>query len=602
MQPNPEQMAILQAIYEGHRHIAVNALAGTGKSTTVRFSVDGGPLQGKAVQYVVFNRKNAEEAKQKLPGFVKVDTAHGLAWNGQHPEGGLIRAAYGNRMHGSLYGHLKNLRDRDFLDYVDSLKDVSITKAQAIFLVQDILRNFCQSPDETITKSHIGSDLAEKISLRMIRRGTERFFDTAMDAAVRMSNALFGMMYDKNGTMQVTHDAYLKIWSLGNPRIPADHILFDEAQDASLPMMEGILKQDAQLVFIGDTHQSIYGWRGAVDAMQELKRRYPDTVVLPLQSSYRFGQAVADAGNVFLTALYEREKTPHEFRAFLKGLGNYDSRVELGDRIAENRSPTAYLFRSNAPLVGAAIAGLDRGKKVYMAGDQAKEIVDFLEAACKFYRGEFTTHPELKFFDSFDELKKYTETREGQNLKFLTSMVENAHGDLRREIELLQRSAFCQDADYVLSTMHRSKGLEFAHVMLDAGVQKPFELDDDGNKPKFGDIVPEVWRLLYVACTRPHETLYLNGLTNVLLANVQELPDAVVAAIHNLDRYAVDAQPRAAWESLEFPPVPAPQWRTIPVAEANLRYRLKPLAEPSAQQRDLALSASTPVRENLGPA
>ncbi|MCL5051713.1 MAG: hypothetical protein M1346_00495, partial [Gammaproteobacteria bacterium] len=103
MQPNPEQMAILQAIHEGHRHIAVNALAGTGKSTTVRFSVDGGPLQGKAVQYVVFNRKNAEEAKQKLPGFVKVDTAHGLAWNGQHPEGGLIRAAYGNRMNGSLY-------------------------------------------------------------------------------------------------------------------------------------------------------------------------------------------------------------------------------------------------------------------------------------------------------------------------------------------------------------------------------------------------------------------------------------------------------------------------------------------------------------------
>lgn len=601
MQPNQEQMAILQAIYEGHPHIAVNALAGTGKSTTVKFSVDGGPLQGKAVQYVVFNKKNAEEAKQKLPGFVKVDTAHGLAWNGQHPEGGLIKRAYDGRLNGSLYGHLKNLQDSDFLGFISSMKDVSITKAQAIFLVQDILRNFCQSPDETFTRDHIGDDIASRIAERMLRRGTDKFFVASMDSAVRAASNIFGMMYDPNNSMIVTHDAYLKVWSLGNPRVPADHILFDEAQDASLPMMEGIMKQDAQLIFIGDTHQSIYGWRGAVDAMQELKARYPDTVVLPLQSSYRFNQAVADAGNVFLTALYEREHTPPEFRAFLKGLGNYDSRVELGSDIREGRSPTAYLFRSNAPLVQAAIMGLDRGDKVYMAGDQAKEIVDFLEAACKFYRGEFTPHAELKFFDDFGELQKYTETKEGQNLKFLVGMVERSRGDLRREIALLQQASHNSNADYTLSTMHRSKGLEFSHVQLDAGVQKPFELDEDGNPPSFANIVPEVWRLLYVACTRAHETLYLNHLTNVLLANVKNLPNPVVSAIKNLDRYGIEAAPRASWETLEYPPVPNPQLgRLIPVAEAGLRYTLLEKAA-NKEEAPTTAPAAPVVQGGRGP-
>jgi hypothetical protein len=593
MQPNQEQMAILQAIYEGHPHIAVNALAGTGKSTTVRFSVDGGPLQGKAVQYVVFNRKNADEAKQKLPGFVKVSTAHGLAWGGPHPDGGIIHQIYRERLKGSLYGHLKNVQDQTFGRFVSNARDVSITQAQAIFLVQDILRMFCQSPSEKIEKEHIALDIAEKILMRMSRHGTAKFFEEVMDSALRASQHIFDLMRNPGSDMAVTHDGYLKIWSLGNPRIPADHILFDEAQDASLPMMEGILKQDAQLVFIGDTHQSIYGWRGAVDAMQELKKRYSDTVVLPLQSSYRFNQAVADAGNVFLTALYEREKTSLEFRAFLKGLGNYDSRVEVGSETHEGRSPTAYLFRSNAPLVKAAITSIDQGKKVYMAGDQAKEIADFLEETCKFYRGEFVKHPELKFFDNFGELKSYTETKTGQGLKFLVSMVDQSRGNLSREIDLLKQSAYQRDADYTLSTMHRSKGLEFSHVMLDGGIQKPFELDEEGNRPQFENVPAEVWRLLYVACTRAHETLYLNGLTNALLANVEGLPSPVVAAIHGLDRYRVDAKPRASWENLDFPPVPDPQWSTVPVAQARLHYRLGEKVTATVAQQEPAFASNS---------
>lgn len=593
MQPNQEQMAILQAIYEGHPHIAVNALAGTGKSTTVRFSVDGGPLQGRAVQYVVFNRKNAEEAKQKLPGFVKVSTAHGLAWGGPHPDGGIIGRVYQQRIKGGLYGHLKNMQDHEFRGFVSSAKDVRMTQPQAIFLVQDILRNFCQSPSDVIGKEHISPDLAEKILIRMTRYGEDKFFGATMESALRVSQYLFNLMRDPNSDMMVTHDGYLKVWSMGNPRIPADHILFDEAQDASFPMMEGILKQDAQLVFIGDTHQSIYGWRGAVDAMQELKKRYSDTVVLPLQSSYRFNQAVADAGNVFLTALYEREKTPQEFRAFLKGLGNYDSRVEIGSDVQEGRSPTAYLFRSNAPLIKAAITSIDRGKKVYMAGDQVNEITEFLEEACKFYHRQFVTHPELKFFDDFEELKKYTETKEGQGLKFLVSMVDQSRGNLGREIDLLKQSAYQRDADYTLSTMHRSKGLEFSHVMLDGGIQKPFELDEEGNRPQFENVPAEVWRLLYVACTRAHETLYLNGLTNALLANVEGLPSPVVAAIHGLDRYRVDAKPRASWENLDFPPVPDPQWSTVPVAQARLHYRLGEKVTATVAQQEPAFASNS---------
>ncbi|MDA8152940.1 MAG: UvrD-helicase domain-containing protein [Acidithiobacillus sp.] len=582
MQPNTEQMAILWAIHERCQYIAVNALAGTGKSTTVHFAVNGGPLQGKSVQYLVFNKKNADEAREKLPGFVKVNTAHSLAWNGAHPAGGLIRNIYAERRVDRLYGTLKNWHDPRFLDFLRSMKDVRLTKAQSIFLVQDMLTSFCQSADERIALHHLDEHLKTQIAMKLERTGNERFLDVTLRSARDMAEDLFQKMLNPGGDAPVTHDAYLKIWSMGRPVIPADHILFDEAQDASMPMMEGVLNQShAQLVFIGDTHQSIYGWRGAVDAMQELKRRYPETRVLPLQSSYRFGQGVADAGNVFLTALYEKERTPVEFRAFLRGLGNYDSRVEMGGPSCgerscggqtpiKGRSPTAYLFRGNAALVTAALRGMDRGDKVYMAGDQSAEIADFLDACCKLYRREFTPHPDLRFFDDFQELQKFTETREGQGLAFLVGMVTNRHGNLQREISLLRSASFQTGADYTLSTMHRSKGLEFSHVALDEGAQKPFEIDEKtGKRPVFSEVPSEVWRLLYVASTRAHETLYLQGLMDTLLTNVDGLPQPVRASIHGLNRYRLDAAPRADWETLEFPPVPEPRLIGKPLSKVD---------------------------------
>ncbi|MBU2750518.1 ATP-dependent helicase [Acidithiobacillus thiooxidans] len=568
MEPNAEQSAILQAIYERHPYIAVNALAGTGKSTTVRFAVEG-PLQGRNTQYLVFNKKNADEAKARLPGNVRVNTAHSLAWNGPHPDGGSIRSVYGGRRVDRLYGELKNSHDPRFTSYLRSMQDVGLSRAQAIFLVQGVLSSFCQSTHERAERCHIAPDLAAQIRLRLERRGAEAFLNPTLEAAVGVSNHLFADMRDPQGRTPVTHDAYLKIWSMGHPVIPADHILFDEAQDASMPMMQGVLKQQhAQLVFIGDTHQSIYGWRGAVDAMQALKEMYPETRVLPLQSSYRFGQAIADAGNVFLTALYEREQTPPEFRAFLKGVGPYDSRMILGgDHFPDMRKATAYLFRSNAPLVQSALQGLQRGDKVYMAGDQAKEIAAFIEACAKLYFGQFTPHPDLRFFDHFNELEKFTETREGQGLRFLTQLVKKNHGNVSQEVQLLNRIPLQQGVpDYTLSTMHRSKGLEFAHVALDVGAQKPFEVDEEtGEKPSFENIPSEVFRVLYVAVTRAHESLHDQGLFRAFVHQVDHLPQAVHAAVSRLDQYRLQAKPRAIWETRQYPPVPDPAMVAVPI-------------------------------------
>src|SRR5690606_19607042 len=69
----------------------------------------------------------------------------------------------------------------------------------------------------------------------------------------------------------IGHDITLKRCALSEPNIPADYVLFDEAQDAD-PLMLGILlkQRSTRVIYVGDAHQQIYAWRGAVNAMQQL--------------------------------------------------------------------------------------------------------------------------------------------------------------------------------------------------------------------------------------------------------------------------------------------------------------------------------------------
>ena len=106
---------------------------------------------------------------------------------------------------------------------------------------------------------------------------------------------------DQNHQAGIGHDIYLKLWALSEPNIPTDYVLFDEAQDAD-PLMLGILlrQKSTQVIYVGDAHQQIYAWRGAVNAMQQMPLHESR-----LTTSFRFGDAIADVANSLLGALNE---------------------------------------------------------------------------------------------------------------------------------------------------------------------------------------------------------------------------------------------------------------------------------------------------------
>lgn len=514
---NEEQTAILDQLhYRDSQILAVNALAGTGKTTTLKGAAQY-PLKAERLRYFVFNRRNADEAAAEFPNNTTTSTAHSFAFRAPHPDGGGSMAeVYGastpRLFSGSLYGPLRDQmkQSTEFADRIRQIRqELRCSEGRAIMAVQSVLRQYCQSADEQIGPQHIAPDLAEYIHRQGLRGSPKATLGTATWAWDRMR--------DPFSQFPIDHGVYLKLCSLAPPRIPADTILFDEAQDASPPML-AILKAQLQygtrLVLVGDTYQHIYDFTGAVDAMEVMRKDHPDlTQTLPLATSYRFGQDVADAGNHFLRLM----GSPY----LLVGKGP-DSRVE-DDRVGNVH---AVLFRGNAGLLQAAVQAVVAGQRIHVVGGTG-EIVNLVEAMGRMYKGEFAKHPELSFFDDWHQLAEYAQTPLGSNFAPLVKIVEQKQGhveDIARALRNTETDP--ARAQYVLSTGHKSKGGQWNNVLLMDDFQRSWLNADPEGERQYQVPGDDALCLQYVACTRAQTTLYTNGLLGTMERALREEQDA----------------------------------------------------------------------------
>lgn len=73
--------------------------------------------------------------------------------------------------------------------------------------------------------------------------------------------------------------------------------------------------------------------------------------------------------------------------------------------------------------------------------------------------------PELAYFNNWRDVQDYSETSEGSDLKTLVKLVDE-HGTetLNQAINSLTT---LDKADYIISTAHKAKGLEWSRVQID---------------------------------------------------------------------------------------------------------------------------------------
>jgi UvrD-like helicase C-terminal domain/UvrD/REP helicase N-terminal domain len=292
------------------------------------------------------------------------------------------------------------------------------------------------------------------------------------------------------GELRFNHDVYLKLYAMTNPQLPGDVVLADEAQDFD-PVIKQIVEgqTNSQKIYVGDTNQTIYEWRGSVDALNSVQ----DALAFPLQKSFRFGPVIAAEANRILEVLDSPLR--------LEGHEPVDSKLAF---LMDNGAADCVLTRTNAEAIARLMNAQMSGVRAGLVGGTA-QVEALAKAALDLSEGRKTTHPELVAFNSWNQVRDYVaEDPDAKEIQVLVKLVDR-HGPYAL-LEAVQRAVPEQSADLLLSTAHKGKGREWDRVLIAGDFSDPRDEET-------GEWVPGELRLAYVAVTRAKKFLDCSNLS-----------------------------------------------------------------------------------------
>lgn len=459
-----EQMAILERPPQGLIKIAAGA--GCGKTSTLVAYGERWALRGL---YLAFNKAIADEARRKFPKNIHTTTAHGLAY----------RALRVGRRE-----VVAKLRHEHLNDYRDLLRPVpGMREGQVRTAVLATIDNFLIDAGRRLNGDHCPiSDPVRSNAIRAIAKPI-----------------LEQLLNFEHHDRPITHDVYLKAFEL-RQRIDDSfaYIMVDEAQDLNPVLIAIALKAKRPLLVVGDSYQSIYRFRGAVDAMEQF-----EADPLPLSQSWRFGESVAQLANRILQSHSRRPKFRLTGNPALKTeIVRYGGRLDISLGTCILARTNARLFMSLAPLA----------RPFHLVGgfrDLERQITSAWALRCGRVRD--VVDQAVARFATWAHLDAAAECGDGEARRW-RMIVETYADDLPAIVARL--GALHRDKEHeaqiVVSTAHKAKGREFDDVLVLDDFPLPSGLRDrQQKKPELRTEIDQEINLLYVACTRARRRLFL---------------------------------------------------------------------------------------------
>ncbi|MBL4888640.1 MAG: ATP-dependent helicase [Candidatus Lindowbacteria bacterium] len=474
VKPTGEQEEILEAVRSASEGdvLKAEAFAGTGKTTLCQFV--GEIDVNKQKIYLAFNKVMMQQANQRLQRLMECKTTDGLAYKYVKPREiwGEERTTFGQQMPWT------DLADR--LGLPSNFEGYK--RGSLIRQVYQTVLNYCYTDAKVFEGKHVDIlDLSAGCEADMLHWAQD----------------LWARMLSKDEKIPVMPPQVMKFWDLQGGTIPYEQVLFDEAQDANAAFMSILKRSESKRILIGDHHQQLYEWRGAVDAMDKL-----DGAAYPLTQSWRFGPEIASYANKVLS----HKSTPPS-QQLLGNIGT-KSRVNVYAHDGELPEwPVTILSRTNVQVFYRAVEIAENGHKLHVVGD-IKDLDWLLRDALKLYQGhpEHVHHRQLSRFRSWDSFVDEQEMTSDPELKRIRKIIEDRHDVLEKQLEVLHRfhEKDPERAPLILSTTHRVKGREWDRVMLLDDFASPEELKGYSDQVRDAEL-----NILYVAATRAVRELHI---------------------------------------------------------------------------------------------
>lgn len=488
-----EQCHIIDFVKQMKRgqKLKIEAKAGSGKTSTLVEVAKANP--DKRFLYLAFNKAIVNDASQKFPANVVVKTTHSLA-----------------------YGKIvMPLRKKDPTFRVQG--KITMFELKDWFMEHDALykRYLKANPSDEAGegKAYQWDSIAFVAARYNEYLNSDKEEHTQSKLFQELSRAI------RDGELSYTHSFYLKEYQLlrKHPEIDQkfDCILLDEAQDTN-PVTMGIVNDvTCSKILVGDSNQSIYAFRGAVNALATFQA----DETLYLTCCFRCNQPIVDRANYFLK---KYDPTEHPFRAMRSNRPDGKS----------NRQSAAIIARTNSGLISAFEELLHDHSLSYqdiIFTRPPSEIFAPSLNVLKFQAGADARELAAPFryfkrFDDIYDLKNYAEDTSSYEVMMAIKLVEDYGHSIFGLYEKANQCAVCNftmsdNKTITLTTAHSSKGLEFDEVALLGDFTRLADIQDEmktliqdgapaGDINSVAQSLYEETNLYYVALTRARSVLF----------------------------------------------------------------------------------------------
>jgi len=478
--PSEYQQAIFDFIQSKNESLLISAVAGSGKTTTI-VSALRSVQPNTRVLMIAFGSDIAKTLKPRVPAFVNVSTFNALGFRALR-DSSTIRCEL---LNDRKYDKLKRIVD-DLVERNKVLPTTAYRYKNAAFKLVDLAKQYgvpFLRPDSDDT----WNELVDRYDVVSDDDANNAEYDVRL--LIRLARLVLTQSvkwFEDKGYIDFADQLYLPLLK-GFPFPKYDTIFVDESQDTNFvqaAMLNASLAKGGRIVAVGDRSQAIYGFRGAdSEAMNNLSRAFAMSE-LPLSVSYRCSKAVVREAQKTNPVIQYHEDAPE---GSVRSQARYDA--------ADFKETDAILCRNTAPLVQLAYALMSRGVGCAIKGREiGQALIRLIE------RMKATSLEDLD--------KKLAVYRDREIAKFLAKEKEEQAQQIEDKCDAILAvmnaipeeeqtiNALIQVIDRMfsdvgkglltLSTIHKSKGLEFErvwfldpHLLPSKWARKQWQIDQE---------------------------------------------------------------------------------------------------------------------------
>lgn len=468
----------------------VYGVAGCAKTTSLeemsrRMSA---ALPSIRIKYLVFNRRNATEAQERMPSNVEASTFHSTCWSY------LSRYLHRPKLdEHKVRDHARQIMSpADWELHADKmLKLIGLGKNNGLGALSDAgaiddVGAWQRVADEYGVEFDIRTEDPERADAELY--GLYRY---AADILAASNADQLRCDFDDMLYLTVLHNVPLARYAV---------VCVDEAQDTN-PIQRAILHRmlapGGRLIAVGDPKQAIYHFRGAsADAMDRIRDEF-GCYELPLSVNYRCSRAVIEAAQRFCPQIEAWDGAP------AGSVADVDA-MAIGDFLPTD----AILCRLNAPLIQLAMRFLRYGIPCKVLGrDIGAGLIAQIERATRKRVTALDTLAQALAAQTISEQRRYAARGDDakaeaaqDRLDSILAIIDGLpDGATSANLIAHIRTMFADNQErgmVTLATVHKAKGLEWPRVFVLNRSQMP---------PRWVKLPAQIeqeYNLLYVAYTR----------------------------------------------------------------------------------------------------